>query len=73
VKTIKITIPDARSLEHAMDKAIEHAGYSCDSTTPGTNHQTHRIKQVTFKTLVAEVSYRDKTFTYHFEADLEEL
>ena len=72
MKTVKIEISDARSLEHAMDKALESAGYSCDSTVPGTSHQTHKISKVTFKTLEATSNFRDKSFTYHFEADLEE-
>ena len=74
MKTIKIEISDARSLENAMDKAIESAGYSCDSTRPGTSHQTHRIDKVRFVTLVVEIcSPRDQSWTYHFEADLVEL
>jgi hypothetical protein len=73
VKTVQIPITNARNLEHAMDQAIESAGYSCDSTRPGTGHQTHKIDKVRFITLIAEVSYREKNFTYHFEADLEEL
>lgn len=68
MKTVNINITDARSLEHAMDKAIEEAEGKCHLVD-----KTYRVNKVRFIMLSAEVSYHGKTFTYYFEADLEEV
>lgn len=72
MKTVNINITNARSLEDAMDKAIDAAD-SGAFTRDSEYRQTHRINKVRFIMLSAEVSYHDKTFTYYFEADLEEV
>jgi len=54
-----------------MDQAIESAKGHCFST--GSQYQeTHTVTKVVFKTLEANVSYRDNNFTYKFEAELAE-
>ena len=76
MKTIQIEVSEARSLEHAMDRAIEDAGNRCFSSHPkGEDHrETHTVTKVTFKTLEATIGYghRDNRFTYKFEAELAE-
>jgi hypothetical protein len=72
VRTVNIEISGARSLEHAMDQAIEQAETKCHQTVPDYK-TTHRLNRVRFIMLTAECSYRDKNFIYYFEADLEDL
>jgi hypothetical protein len=66
LKTRKFEVTEARSIEDAMDKAIEKAENYADSGP------TLRINKVTFKGLEALVSYRDHNFVYTFEAEFEE-
>lgn len=72
MKTIEISISNARSLEHAMEKAFEEAESKCRSTD-GKFTQTHKVDKVVFKTLEGTNQYRDGlSFEYKFNAELEE-
>jgi hypothetical protein len=55
-----------------MDQALEHADNDCYSREAGRGDRTHTVTTVVFKTLEATNNYRDKTFTYKFEAELAE-
>lgn len=72
MKTIPIKIHNARSLEHAMDQAIEQAEAGL-STAENKYDPTHRLSKITFKTVEVTIEYRDNHWTYFFEAELEEL
>jgi vacuolar-type H+-ATPase subunit I/STV1 len=69
VTTKIITVTAARSLEHAMDKAIEDAEGQCYATPD----KPLRVTKVVFKALEAEISYRETSFEYQFEAHYEEV
>lgn len=71
MKTEKIEIHRARSLEHAMDQAIEAAESLC--YRHGTGKGDLRLTKMLFKGLEVDISYRDNSWTYTFEAELEEL
>ncbi len=72
MKTIEVKISNARSLEHAMDQAIEQAESGL-STAANKYEPTHRLSSVKFKTLEVHTEYRDNHWQYIFEAELEEL
>ena len=72
MKTVPIEISNARSIEDAMEKAIEQAESGC-FTRDKEYKQTHRLSKVTFKTLEVDIEYRDNHWVYKFEAELEEL
>lgn len=72
MKTIEVRISNARSLEHAMDQAIEQAESGL-STPENKFNTTHRVTSVKFKGLEVSIEYRDNHWQYIFEAELEEL
>lgn len=72
MKKVEILISNARSLEHAMDQAIETAENGT-FTKDKDFRQTHNVSKVTFKGLEVSIEYRDNHWQYKFEAELEEL
>lgn len=74
MKHVSIQISSARSLEHAMDQAIEQAQNSCYVVgASGKGREAYRVEQVIFTRLAASCGYTEHDFTYTFTAELEEL
>lgn len=69
---MKVTIYDARSLEHAIEQALQRAESEIIAkAAPNDYRTTHVVSGVTFVSLRLSDSGRGKSFEYTFEATLE--
>lgn len=69
MKPLDITIVEARSIEHALEKAIQDAELSMcgHNSSPDT-----RLTKVVFKRIEARIVQGHVNFFYTFEASFEE-